>query len=316
MSWSVSGVQASEEWLNVEEPRPGAATATPTGTSDQKFQESEESKRTPTGTSDQKFQESEESEESQESKESKRAGDAAGRSDAASSQMPSGSSQQSVADAGSILACRATVSAAALTVDEIVAIALRCDGEALPEFPGIKRGDDPTMNLSWLLVGSDRVTGKYLDHQIFNFEIGGCLKIEAVEVATALRSAPSISPSHRLVLDVLTEFANLIASDPGKLPLGPILGFGAMTGVPMVRHTYADAFGREVAFVLPRDGEKGESALPEIVKTGPPATHLTSLIRSICGSAMRCQTSNECPLRNKHIHTSFLPAAVRQALRA
>jgi len=252
-----SGTQPCDDWLAVQPPRQGEAPA--------------------------------ESKESEVAKELEGAGESAGARKSEGSPGSEGSpeskesevakeSESAAMDAGSIVACRAALSAAALTVDEMVALALATDGEALPEFPGIKRGDNPTMNLSWLLVGSDRVTGKYLDHQIFNFEAGGSLKLEAVEVAVALRSAPSINLSHRLVLNILTEFADLVAADPGKLPLGPILGYGAMTGVPMVQHTYADAFGREVAFVLPRDKADGESVLPDIVKAGPLALQLTAAI--------------------------------------
>ena len=241
-------------------------------------------------------------------------GSAEGEASEKSEEAEQQPSQQSMEDAGSIVAYRAAISAASLTVDDIVAIALRREDEVLPEFAGIKRGADPTINMSWLLVGGDRVTGKYLEHQIFDFEVGGDLKMEAAEVAAALSSAPGASPSHRLILHLFTQFANLIASDPGKLPLGPILGYAIMTGVPVTRHTYADAFGREVTFVLPRDNEKGESMLPEIVKKGSPTMCCFCLPFVEASAVTRREPDKHPNTRAQQTpHASVLAPVARQA---
>jgi len=155
-----------------------------------------------------------------------------------------------------------------LNVDNIVHNALVAKSTQVQPFPGMNQGDDLETNLSWLVCGADLLSGKWPEHHIFSYNAACLVKVQASEVSKALNRVPAPSWDHSKVLRIFIEFCDLVASDEGRLPLGVVLGYMAITGTPAVHHSYQDTFGHETCYILPRDKDDGTSMLPDIVKTG------------------------------------------------
>ena len=155
-----------------------------------------------------------------------------------------------------------------LNVDNVVHDALVAKSTLVQPFPGMNQGDDLETNLSWLVCGADRLSGKWPEHHIFSYNAACWVKVQASEVSKALNRVPAPSWDHSKVLRIFIEFCDLVASDEGRLPLGVVLGYMAITGTPAVHHSYQDTFGHETCYILPKDKDDGTSMLPDIVKTG------------------------------------------------
>jgi hypothetical protein len=153
-------------------------------------------------------------------------------------------------------------------VDKIVHKTVMEKSTEVAPLPGIRRGDDPEINLSWLLCGADRLTGKWPNHHICSYNAPVPVKVQAMEISKALRSVPAPSWDHSLVLRIFIEFCDLVADETGKVPLGVLLGYMAITGTPATHHIHVDNLQQEIAYILPQDKEDGTSMLPDIVKTG------------------------------------------------
>jgi hypothetical protein len=155
-------------------------------------------------------------------------------------------------------------------VEKIVYDVVAAKSTEVQPCPGMKRGDDPETNLSWLVCGADRLRGKWPEHHICSYNAECWLKVLASDLSKSLNRVPAPSWQHSLVLRIFIEFCDLVANDDGRLPLGVILGYMALTGTPAVHHSYQDSFGHETCYILPKDKDDGTSMLPDIVKTGRP----------------------------------------------
>ena len=148
-----------------------------------------------------------------------------------------------------------------LNVDKLVYDVVAAKSTMVEPFPGMNQGEDPETNLSWLLCGADRLAGKWPEHHICNFNADGWVKLQASQVSKALRRVPAPNWDHSLVLRIFAEFCDLVAMDEGRLPLGVILGYMAITGAPAAHHNYQDSFGNETCYILPKDKADGTSML-------------------------------------------------------
>jgi len=89
-----------------------------------------------------------------------------------------------------------------------------------------------------------------------------------MEVSKALGCVPSPSLDRSLVLGIFIEFCNLVAEDVGKVPLGVILRYMAITGTPATHHNYVDSLQQYIGYILLQDMEDGTSMLLDFKKTG------------------------------------------------
>ena len=70
------------------------------------------------------------------------------------------------------------------------------------------------------------------------------------------------------MLRIFIEFCDLVAGTIGRLPLGVILGYMAITGTPAEHHSYVDSLNQEIAYILPVKNSDGTQKMDDIVKTG------------------------------------------------
>ena len=163
---------------------------------------------------------------------------------------------------------QANRSTLAVDVNQIVYKAVMEKSTEVAPMPGMSRGDDPELNLSWLICGADRLTGKWPANHICEFDAPPWVKGQASELSKTLARVPSPSWEHSLVLRIFIEFCDLVAAQKGMLPLGVILGYMAITGTPAEHHVYVDSLNQEIAYILPVKNSDGTPKMNDIVKTG------------------------------------------------
>ena len=145
-----------------------------------------------------------------------------------------------------------------------------------PTVPELHRTADLTHDLTWLLVGADPRSMTYHEEQNFDYDVPKWLKDEAAKVAQALAKVQAMSFEQRIVVTVFRHFSLLVSAPQGegKVPYGVVLGYLLQCGCPMAQHTYINADGMSVAYVLPRSSRQrqGENALVEMVEVGAAPT--------------------------------------------
>ena len=145
-------------------------------------------------------------------------------------------------------------------VNDIVSKVVATNATEVQPFPGIGRGDNPETNLSWLVCGADRLSATSMPTTGSSCRRRRCRR-RFTECLLQTGTTPWCCASS-------LSSATWVAMDEGRLPLGVILGYMAITGAPAAHHSYQDSFGNETCYILPKDKADGTSMLPDIVKTG------------------------------------------------
>ena len=145
-----------------------------------------------------------------------------------------------------------------------------------PTLPELHRKADPAHDLTWLLVGADPRSMTYHEEQNFDYDVPKWLKDEAAKVAQALAKVHAMSFEQRVVLTVFRRFSLLVSAPQGegRVPYGVILGYLLQCGCPMAQHTYINADGMSIVYVLPRSNRQrqGENVMVEMVEVGTAPT--------------------------------------------